>query len=682
MMDGTRDVQRNAVNAGRAGAEAIIRVDFAASGHGRGLLGDGWSTHDPQAAWTLGANSSLMLPARPTQQDLTLDLDLAPCLAPPAVRSQLLGVSVNGQHLGWCRITGPSRIRCRIMAAWLVPESRSPGMPIEITLEHPCFLRRDLLGVANDNHPFAITCFGLRLYPAALAATADPALPNGTALLDLTPPHVAAGPAHSGPTPAVKDVHYEFGSGPDGAPKPGNALLREGWHIDPADEDGADGLAWSVAASCRLDLPLPLALSPPASSNDPASLSLRLGLAPLVVHHLLPAQRLSVIADGLMLGQFRLTRETALSIPLPAALIDALSASGGPLALTFVLPDAMAMRGFANGHPDHRLGLALDWITVEHPPARLSQAAALRGDEGVQPPPLALSARLLDVPAADLPGAIAAELGISAVDLMRGFESLGDNCAFGLAQRKAGLDVLGLLRFANTPLRALLRGLADRFASALNPAEISLYLHPAGRREYMQAIPRYGIRWHTMIHEPDMAAETVAREQTMKLGFLRRKFVEGLRSGRKIYTLVRSEPKHIEVAMPPWAAPQMGRGDRGPLQLAPVWDAPLAYEEIPRPFCLAEALTVLLDLNRDGPNTLLVFLPSRDGRRAGMAELVAPGLILGYMSSYVILTDRDTPNDADWLRVAANAWLLHRGSNAIAAPAATRPSISPLAASL
>jgi hypothetical protein len=32
----------------------------------------------------------------------------------------------------------------------------------------------------------------------------------------------------------------------------------------------------------------------------------------------------------------------------------------------------------------------------------------------------------------------------------------------------------------------------------------------------------------------------------------------------------------------------------------------------------------------------------------------------GYMASYVILPNGESPNDVDWLRVAANAWLLKR----------------------
>jgi hypothetical protein len=49
--------------------------------------------------------------------------------------------------------------------------------------------------------------------------------------------------------------------------------------------------------------------------------------------------------------------------------------------------------------------------------------------------------------------------------MIREFESLGDNCGFGLAQRKAGAELLSLLRFANTRLNALLLGLDEAFCT-------------------------------------------------------------------------------------------------------------------------------------------------------------------------------------------------------------------------
>ena len=50
-------------------------------------------------------------------------------------------------------------------------------------------------------------------------------------------------------------------------------------------------------------------------------------------------------------------------------------------------------------------------------------------------------------------------------ELVVHFESLGDNCELGLVQRRAGVEPLGLLRFAGVPLRNLVRGLNARFAN-------------------------------------------------------------------------------------------------------------------------------------------------------------------------------------------------------------------------
>jgi len=362
-----------------------------------------------------------------------------------------------------------------------------------------------------------------------------------------------------------------------------------------------------------------------------------------------------------MLGQFQVRHETAIAVTLPAGAWQA----GEKLEVALCTPDALPMRQFQWPDPDQALGLELAWISVERAPLRARAATALRGDGVAEPPPLAVSQKFLDLPADELRAAIEAELGIKPADLMRNFESLGDNCAFGLAQRKAGAEVLGLLRFANTPLRALLRGLSDGFRAALQKADIELYLHPDGNpREYMLRIARYGIRWHTMVHEPDAEADAVARDQVLKLGFLRRKFEEGLRASRKIYTLVRSEPLKFEVPVPGYDAPATGSARRGTTHVLPAWDPPQSYEVAPAPLFLAEAQAVMLELNRPGANTLLYFVLASPGRPAGMVELLAPGLMRATMASFVILPAGEAANDLDWVRVAANAWLLNRDANA------------------
>jgi len=51
-------------------------------------------------------------------------------------------------------------------------------------------------------------------------------------------------------------------------------------------------------------------------------------------------------------------------------------------------------------------------------------------------------------------------------------------------------------------------------------------------------------------------------------------------------------------------------------------------------------------------------------RRSGTVELIAPGVMLGYVDEFVILQDLAIRDHAAWMRVAVNAWLLHNGAGA------------------
>jgi hypothetical protein len=617
-------------------ADAGVFLDFAdgdSSAHSRG---EGWSDREPGSVWSVGAASHLTLPpCGSAGRAAILDLDIAPCVAPPLVLGQWLAVHANGHPLGWQHITGPSQVRCHIP-----PEIAGAGGSIRIDFEHPCFVRLDQLGVRADDRPLALQFFALRLFPQSREPMIDTGMPlrPGLQRLELRP-------LPSPPSTAASETH-DFRNG-----TPASVSLRDGWHT------GDGGVVWTAARISRLGLAAPAFGAPT---------NLRIGLAPLTIKDLAPAQRLAVTAGGLMLAQFQLRGETSLSIAVPPGLpLETDAAGQSRIGLTFSTPDALPMRQFAWNMPELLLGVAIDWIVAEQVPLRARKAAALRGDSVHEAPPLAVSRNFLDLAAEDVHGAIESELKMTAADLMRGFESLGDNCAFGLAQRKAGAEILGLLRFANTPLRSLLLGLADDFSAATNKTEIDLYLHTDGNpREYMLGIQRYGIRWHTMVHEPDAEASVVAAEQITKLGFLRRKFADGVRKGRKIYTLARAEPLKYGVAVPGYGAPQAASSSRGKTHLMPAWDPPQTYEVTPAPLCLAEAQTVFFALNRSGPNTLLYFVPATSSCPAGTVELLAPGLMRGYMASFVILPDGDLPNDVDWVRVAANAWLLNRDANA------------------
>jgi hypothetical protein len=237
------------------------------------------------------------------------------------------------------------------------------------------------------------------------------------------------------------------------------------------------------------------------------------------------------------------------------------------------------------------------------------------------------------------------ELGIDVNDILRNIESLGDNCAFGLAQRKAGCEVLGLLRFANTPLQSLMTALDDEFRAVADKTQVAMRQPEEAGGEYNLFVDRYGIRWHTNVYGGESDEETVFAQQAMRLSYLRRKFYEALRSGRKTMTISRAEPlKH------PVPLPFVGEGG--------VW------EEHSERLRFAEVLPLYLHLNRFGTNTLLYLNRCGKNQRSGTVELLAPGVMQGFVDDFVITPDIDHKDHAAWLRVAVNAWILDQGPNA------------------
>jgi hypothetical protein len=589
-------------------ADAPLVLIFGQDGTSDPYRLAGWSTREPDLIWTVGARSQLRLPAHDAGCALFLDMVVNPCIRPPVTTSQLLRLVVNGVPLGSCLLSEWSRVSCEIPADIL-----RPGEPIDIEFVHPGFVNVDMLAHNGDQRPLAIAVYALRL-------GYTPWQPDRGGLLgryaDLRRCHLVPSP----PRPTVDAVasfrvFYRLGAAPEG-------MLQDGWMVDE------EGQAWTASTNAsRLKLP-----APPL----PGPYRLTIALAPLRIRNVRGNQLLSIVAAGHVLGQFVLEGETILSVPLPEELIT----QGGELDLVLLTPGAVRLNEFAAGRDAPALGFIVDSIAIERLPPELHSLAVLRSDDPLVANPASRSAQFLDLPLPELETAILAETGKTAAELMVGFESLGDNCGFGLAQRKAGVEVLNLLRFANTPLVALARGLEDQFGAARRRDEITLALNIVGDpREFMLSIACYGIRWHTMLYETDATLEDIREPQMAKLVYLQRRFLEGLRTGRKTYVLIRSEPRKVPVVAPFY-------GDAG------------GYEEPVAPLSVAEILPIFIEMNRTGHNSLMYVVPSAPGKPSGMVEWVAPGLMRGYIGSLYISADADQRDHVEWLRVTANAYLL------------------------
>ena len=355
----------------------------------------------------------------------------------------------------------------------------------------------------------------------------------------------------------------DFGRGGNGG-----AYCVAGWSApEPAE-------TWTLGAVSRLALPAPA---------RPASYVMVLKLRPLVAGDRLPSQRLEVIANGVEVGRFVLSQPCIRACRLPWQLI-----AGQPvLEIRFHLPDTARPLDLGLNADRRWLGAAFTTLTL-YPDTRPAI-----------PDTLAASA------------AAAAEL--APADLLARFESLGQNCEFGLVQRQAGAEPLGLLRFSSTPLPRLLAALEARFEGMGTAATTEVQISPNGR-EYMVEDRRFGFLYHAWVSTDDMPPADILRREIRRVPFLVRKLLEDLEAGEKIF----------------------------------VFKGMAAVPE-------EEAFPLAMALRRFGPNTLLLATLADAEHPGGSVEWRGTGLLVGYLDRFAPEQDAHDFLFEQWLGLCRRA---------------------------
>jgi tetratricopeptide (TPR) repeat protein len=203
-------------------------------------------------------------------------------------------------------------------------------------------------------------------------------------------------------------------------------------------------------------------------------------------------------------------------------------------------------------------------------------------------------------------------LGENAEDLrhlLLKFESIGDNCEFGIVQTRFGAETLGLLRWGTIFPGQLIEMLDNRLEGVGLPENTFVREDPGG--EYVAGDNRY-FHMHTFINHHQAPPEQVHRQMCRRLSFLKEKFIEDLEAAEKIFVYKTSD-EHAD--------------DQ---DLQAIWSAMQAY----------------------GPNRLLCIRPTEETEQSGQVELVAPRLMHGTIEGLTPAFD-DTAKLDDHLE----AWL-------------------------
>lgn len=359
-------------------------------------------------------------------------------------------------------------------------------------------------------------------------------------------------------------------------------VFGTGWSAPEQEE------VWAVGGECSLTIPLPDAAAP---------LRLTLGLRAFVLETRHPAQRLRISVNGADFAEHRIDTHqgTTLSLRLPAETL----AGQNELRILIRMPDAKAPSDFGFG--DQRvLAFALRSVTLDSADGRTvwqSKAGDANWGKPAPKPAPALALR----------------------DLMARFESLGENCEFGLVQRRCGAEPLGLLRFSSTPLGPLIAGLRARFAGMADPGNLEVEVSENGR-EYMVRDRRFGFRYHAWVNVGDAAPAEIGERERRRLPLLIRKLIEDLTEGSKLF---------VYHGMTPLTAGQAAE--------------------------LAAALQTY------GPGTLLWVELADAANLPGSVRRVAPGVLKGHIDRFAPGENAHDLSLDCWVQLCGNALALAGG---------------------
>ena len=209
-------------------------------------------------------------------------------------------------------------------------------------------------------------------------------------------------------------------------------------------------------------------------------------------------------------------------------------------------------------------------------------------------------------------------------DILGRFQSLGDNCEFGLVQRWAGAEPLDLLRFASfhapaeDRLRLTAEALAAGFDGLGDPAcVVCEYLGDVWPRPYAVWETRWNLHYHPERTENDITEEALHAQQVRTLPFRRRKLFEDLAAAHRIF----------------------------------VWKSNVATTE-------SDVRMLLACLRRFGPNRLLWVRPVHGDKPPGHAEDAGDGLLMGYVARLAPYDNAADADHASWLAVCMNTLIV------------------------
>ena len=381
---------------------------------------------------------------------------------------------------------------------------------------------------------------------------------------------------------------FDFGSG-------GNAtqIQVSGWSVTEAEH------TWCVGARSVVAIDNVVA---------PHGFFLEIEWQPFVVYPYRPDQAVSITVMDHRISPYRLSKHEIAAFYCPPP-----SPTDKKILIAFEHLDTAKIAHYLPTDDPREVAIAFRRLRIlplnEPPPVRLSNTAEAR---------VRIEAEHIAVPTGD---------GIRHMpirQLLSQFEMLAGNCDLGLSMRALGVEQLSLLRFGGATAAVAMRGLESDFQGVGERLSAEIADNPI--KEWMVR-DEFGLRFHTHQSSEAMAEEDIVKRQRRHIGFLRRKFLEDVQLGEKIFV----------------------------------------YADHIRPGSLESALALFLALNRRGRNKMVWVCQNMGEMPAGRADEILPGFARGSLDIFGGPMEAGHIAISGWVNVLFNAaTVLGRGREGFA----------------
>jgi hypothetical protein len=344
------------------------------------------------------------------------------------------------------------------------------------------------------------------------------------------------------------------------------------------------GRRWGSGARTNIKLPRP---------DADGELALLVTVDPFLFPPILRHQTFRITVNGSALKQVQLRHRTTLVCRIDQSLLI----SRPEIDIVFDHPDMARPDMISDANDDHAYSVAY------------LRLALLDAPVTPPAPPLAALPELANTPLPHLND-------LTEAALLSHFASLGDNCEFGIVQRRVGIEPMDLLRFAGVAMTGLLRGLEAGFEGIDDYEQSAFHIHDGGGvREYVNHVSLYEFEAHTNVLEGEMKITRLIDREMKRLRMLRRTLLDDLRTGTRIFVYKRNDLRNTADFMPLF-------------QRLRIW----------------------------GPATLLVVVLADAAHPAGTVELVQDGFLKAYIDKFNPYDDAGHPASPLWLDICRQAY--------------------------